>query len=422
MPRCHSEMRSWNTHALITRAAFSASNLPRLKEPVTVIALEIFLTLAKSTLPEVIKWHNSLLDRKVLGTARKMVVRPRIPDTILTHRDFLTAFKLNANQPVHYVRVLSPEEVSPDTPHDPSRAGPPGGTYAETEQGEIIQAKDVLSTFSDEPDWGMDQDLFADAEYGYGACPFGSEHGPSSQAAFHMAFLHENPLIMAVWPRLGRSFMEERIQLFFALARLAFENGANYWGWRFTSWAMHYLQDLTQPYHARALPSPVLPLLFRFLLNPNPGKFAEKNENYLKNRHWLFESAIHFILNEAVKKDTNHSFLQALSIPDGDSKPDHGFRWKTGPQIDVKPFIKELARVPADLAPRIDRALMDLMNDRRISDSSYSLANDAGYKICETLPAARSERPSVFDDFVRLVSPCLALAGEVSRHTVGMVA
>lgn len=161
MPRCHSEMRSWNTHALITRAAFSASNLPRLKEPVTVIALEIFLTLAKSTLPEVIKWHNSLLDRKVLGTAREMVVRPRIPDTILTHRDFLTAFKLNANQPVHYVRVLSPEEVSPDTPHDPSRAGPPGGTYAETEQGEIIQAKDVLSTFSDEPDWGMDQDLLS---------------------------------------------------------------------------------------------------------------------------------------------------------------------------------------------------------------------------------------------------------------------
>lgn len=233
MPQFRNDMLSWNTHALITHAALSASDLPRLNEPVPVMALETFLSLSKDRLQEVVKWHNRLLDRKVRGTAIKTVVRPRIPGEILTPHDFLTAFKLNVNQPVHYVRVLRPEEILPDAPHNPSRAGPPGGMYVKTEQGEAIQAREVLSTFSDEPDWGMDQDLFSNAGYGYGVCPFGSEHGPSSQAAFHMAFLHENRLIMAIWPRLGRNFMAERIQLFFALAELAFENGADYWGWRF---------------------------------------------------------------------------------------------------------------------------------------------------------------------------------------------
>ena len=313
MPQCLSAMRSWNTHALITRAALSTVNGPRLDDSIPVVALEAFLSIAKDPLRDVLKWYYELLDRKVQGAAAKRGAISEIPKEILTAGDFLAALKLNVNCPLQYVRVLKPEEISPDAPHAPSRAGPPGGMYVETGQEEAIQAREILCTFSDEPDWGMDQDLFSVAQYGYGSCPFGPEHGPSSQAPFHMAFLHENPLVMALRPGLGKSFMGERIQLFFALARLAMKSGVDYWGWRFASWAMHYLQDIAQPYHARPFPAARLPLLIRFILHPNPRRFAAKNENYLKNRHILFESIVHFLLNEAIKKRPDHPFLRALA-------------------------------------------------------------------------------------------------------------
>ncbi len=422
MPQCHSSMSSWNTHALITRAALSTAKIPRLDDSIPVIALEAFLPLAIEPLRDLLKWYYELLDRKVQGVPSKRGKVAEIPKEILTTRDFLAALRLNVSRPLHYVRVLRPEEISPDTPHDPSRSGPPGGMYVETGQQETIQAREVLCTFSDEPDWGMDQDLFPVEQYGYGSCPFGPEHGPSSQAPFHMAFLHENPLVMGLRPSLGRSFMGERVQLFFALAGLAMDSGADYWGWRFAAWAMHYLQDLTQPYHARLFPAARLPLLIRFILHPDPRSFAAKNENYLKNRHILFEAAVHFLLNEAVKKRVDHPFLRALA---GES-PSGGFQtrpyWRIEPEKNMRPLMKESSRVAADLARRTDRTLMALMDDPRIDDPSYSLAKDEAYRIDDTFPSACTTRLEPCDDFIKLVSLCLARTGEVSRYAVGVTA
>jgi hypothetical protein len=415
-------MRSWNTHALITRAALSTVNAPRLDDLIPVVALEAFLSIAKDPLREVLKWYYELLDRKVQGAAAKRGAISEIPKEILTTEDFLAVLKLNVNCPLQYVRVLKPEEISPDTPHDPSRAGPPGDMYVEAGQEEAIQAREVLCTFSDEPDWGMDQDLFSVAQYGYGSCPFGPEHGPSSQAPFHMAFLHENPLVLALRPSLGKSFMGERVQLFFALAGLAMDSGVDYWGWRFAAWAMHYLQDITQPYHARPFPAARLPLLIRFILHPDPRRFAAKNENYLKNRHILFESAVHFLLNEAIKKRPDHPFLGALAGKISGT----GFQTRphrpTDSQMGMKSLMKESSRVAADLARPIDRTMMALMDDPRISDPSYSLDKDRTYRIEETLPSAGRDRPDLFDDFIRLVSMCLARTGEVSRYAVQVTA
>jgi hypothetical protein len=418
MPQYHSAMCSWNTHALITRAALSIVDAPRLDDSIPVIALETFLSTAKKPLREVLKWYYELLDRRIQGAAVKNSAISEIPNEILTTSDFLAALKLNVNCPLQYVRVLSPDEISPEAPHDPSRAGPPGGMYVETGQEVGIQAREVLHTYSDEPDWGMDQDLFPVAQYGYGSCPFGPEHGPSSQAPFHMAFLHENPLVMALRPSLGRSFMVERIQLFFALAGLAMDSGVEYWGWRFAAWAMHYLQDITQPYHARPFPAAGLPLLVRFILHPNPRRFAAKNANYLKNRHILFESAVHFLLNEAVKKRDDHPFLRdlagAISRRGFDTRPYQPIE----PGMGIESLMKESSRTAADLARQIDRTMMALMDDPRISDPSYSLDKDREFRIDEVLPSARGERPDLFDDFAGLVSICLARAGEVSRYAV----
>jgi hypothetical protein len=422
MPEYHRAMRSWNTHALMTRAALSTVNAPRLDDSIPVIALDAFLSISKDPLQQVLKWYYELLNRKVHGVAGKTGASSEIPKEILAIGDFLAALKLNVNCPLQYVRVLRPEEISPEAPHDPSRAGPPGEMYVETGQGEAIQAREVLCTFSDEPDWGMDQDLFPIAQYGYGPCPFGPEHGPSSQAPFHMAFLHENPLVVALRPSLGKSFMAERVQLFFALAGLAMDSGIDYWGWRFAAWAMHYLQDIAQPYHARPFPAARLPILIRFLLHPNPRRFAAKNVNYLKNRHLLFESAVHFLLNEAVKKRAEHPFLRALAgeICRGgfEARPYQSI----APQIGIRSLMKESSRVAADLATQIDRTMMALIDDPKINDPRYSLDKDRTYRIEETLHSARRERPELFDDFIRLVSVCLVRSGEVSRFAVQVIA
>ncbi len=38
------------------------------------------------------------------------------------------------------------------------------------------------------------------------------------------------------------------------MAELSFENGNYYWGWRFYRGSAHYLADLGNPFHVKALP------------------------------------------------------------------------------------------------------------------------------------------------------------------------
>ena len=53
---------------------------------------------------------------------------------------------------------------------------------------------------------------------------------------------------------LEKTFPEYRAYQYFRLSQLAFRTGHPYWGYRFAGWGMHYIQDLTQPYHAKVLP------------------------------------------------------------------------------------------------------------------------------------------------------------------------
>src|SRR5690606_36594431 len=76
----------------------------------------------------------------------------------------------------------------------------------------------------------------------------------SSQAPFHIGYYHESALIFAAAPSLRQTLPHWRIYQYSGLARLAFASGHPYWGYRFLGWALHYLQDLTQPYHAKVVP------------------------------------------------------------------------------------------------------------------------------------------------------------------------
>ncbi|WP_372240140.1 phospholipase [Pseudomonas sp. R-28-1W-6] len=133
--------------------------------------------------------------------------------------------------------------------------------YLELRPGEAVSALQVLASAADEPDYGHDINLFRDnpgtagQDYNFGEQPFGDARFEySSQAPFHIGYYHESELIFAAAPYLARTLPHWRIYQYSGLARLAFASGHPYWGYRFLGWALHYLQDLTQPYHARVLP------------------------------------------------------------------------------------------------------------------------------------------------------------------------
>ncbi|MFC1834668.1 hypothetical protein ACFL2Q_08035 [Thermodesulfobacteriota bacterium] len=370
-----------------------------------MVALQDFLAAVSGTLPVLIRWYWDLLDRK----ARRNLPRAADPGRINTVADFIEALRINPAVQFPHVRVLRVDEIQSDTPHDSSRSGPPGGSYEKLGSNEKISPREILCTYSDEPDWGMDQDLFEIGRYGYGPCPFGPKTGQSSQAPFHMAFTSENRLVSALFPGLKRSFVEERVRVSYGLARLAFGTGMDYWGWRFTGWAMHYLQDITQPYHAKALPFPILPVLRRMVRERGLRTFAERNKNLLRNRHMMFEAVVHFLLNDAAKRYSTHELLLALA-EEGNANIGT-----------IRTVIVQCAHTAAHLARRADRAVSELMRDPRVDDPNYFMGDDHSYRVDEKVPEARVLRPARFDALMELLCEMLVHTGRVTRYAVRRV-
>jgi hypothetical protein len=393
--------RSWNTHAILTRAAFVTAQAPWLHDSVPVVSLKDFLAESRGALTDLLKTYWMRLASKTGASSPD-----DHPEEIRRAADLVRALRLNPDIGFPSVRLMLASEIDPETPHDMSRKGPPGGMYLATCNGESMEVLEVIATFSDEPDWGMDQDLFQIEEYQYGPCPYGLATGKSSQAPFHMAFLHESPLLTSLAPGLRVSFMEDRIRTFFELAKLAFRIGIDYWGWRFSAWAMHYLQDLTQPYHASPFPVPLIPILKRFIEWPHFGGLLEANKNYLKSRHLLFEAIIHFLMNDAAKRRQGHAFFEALR---GRGEI---------PSSSLKTMMEQASKIAKALARPADRALAALVNLPKIGDPAFSLEEDSDFKIHLLVPSVRTQRPKEYEGFVNVVAACLRETGKVTRYAI----
>ncbi|MDM8349405.1 phospholipase [Pseudomonas sp. sp1636] len=150
--------------------------------------------------------------------------------------------------------------------------------------GDKVAPLAVLATAADEPDYGHDINLFSDnpgeagALYGFGVQSFGDERFEySSQAPFHIGFFHESAVVYAGAPFLQRSWPDWRAYQYLDLARFAFATGHPYWGYRFLGWGLHYVQDLTQPYHATPLPGADLASMLLMEGKALAGFDADKN-------------------------------------------------------------------------------------------------------------------------------------------------
>ena len=129
------------------------------------------------------------------------------------------------------------------------------------EPGEKVVVLPGPPTSAREPDLRTQHNCWEDSpsewgkRYKLGKLPFGNPALDfNTQAPFHMGFYHQSWLIYRAAPFVARTYPMVRVHQFMGLSRLAFGANHAYWGWRFAAMAMHYVQDLTQPYHASLLP------------------------------------------------------------------------------------------------------------------------------------------------------------------------
>ncbi len=115
--------------------------------------------------------------------------------------------------------------------------------YLEGKVEDKTDAKTILSTYADEPDWGMDEGLSLNSMQSL----TGGSHG----------WRHQYYILLGGILKLGEA--PDRAVHFYNMAIEAFKNGDPYWGFRFLARALHYLQDLTNPFHAN--PGPTITLL-----------------------------------------------------------------------------------------------------------------------------------------------------------------
>ncbi len=235
--------------------------------------------------------------------------------------------------------------------------------------GDTATAREVLETASEEPDFGMDVGLFADnkttfgAEYGFGTQPFGNpELDYGTQAPFHMAFFHENFIIKLAAPFSKISHVEYRIRLYTALASFAFKTGHDYWGYRFAGWALHYIQDMAVPYHARMTPGiGTLRLIWANLF------YSEEKRNgllnILSNRHLVFEKYQYYALIDLMgRKAHDNLLLSALAGTSADAN--------AGSYTDR--YAREVvSRASYDIADDIDDLMGDSFPLKYVSDPAY---------------------------------------------------
>jgi len=202
--------------------------------------------------------------------------------------------------------------------------------YLALQPGEAVSALQVLSSAADEPDYGHDINLFSDnpgevgARYNFGVQPFGDARFEySSQAPFHIGYYHEPELVLQAAPYLRRTLPHWRIYQYTGLARLALATGHDYWGYRFLGWALHYMQDLTQPYHAKTVPGFSTPELMLIALKGAAGYPQDRQAAIARvaDRHTAIEEYQLERMQQLMDEQTPAPLLQAYTQTPPDAYP-----------------------------------------------------------------------------------------------------
>ena len=181
-----------------------------------------------------------------------------------------------------------------------------------------VASLDVIATASDEPDYGLDLFLWSDnpsaagKPSGWGPQPVGDPRSAqASRRPFESGYFDENTLVYRVAPWAKRSLVSVRFYQYASLAALALRTGHDYWGWRFAGIALHYVQSLTQPYHARLAPGTALAPWLAYNALANLGVTGPRNQRMQALR-------TQSLLLDALCQQLLPGSLEALQNPDQD--------------------------------------------------------------------------------------------------------
>ncbi|MEM7180236.1 MAG: hypothetical protein AAF518_04955 [Spirochaetota bacterium] len=383
---------SWRAHYLVTEKILRHPSMKFTKnEIVPVEPLSTFLEKEGISIQKLFKtYYKELKSKKKYPTVTqnfKAEVFPRKKPSIA---DFLSTARLNPSIKFPLVRRILPGQASIYPILKSSKVSPYVNpkyrfTVFEDVSSKSVSAASILYTYLDEPDWGMDRDLWGIKKYGYGKQPFGSPTGPSSQAPFHIAYLHENFMVKNLKPEFLKTLPLDRIKLFSRLSKLAMRTGHRYWGYRFAAWATNYIQDLCQPYQSKAVPFGSWMNYFSTAISLNKSRVLEKNQQIVANRQYAYEDFVALSLERSYTIKDKRSSSLARYLYTGDTYLKKSFS-------NYDKLVYHITFQSSSHSRIIDKTIQDTFGDKLTLDPKFDFAN------------AKSSGDFRMDEFIQTVN------------------
>lgn len=417
-----SQAFAWSNHSVPTYRALE--QMPELAHAAPVIAepLEAFLKAEEKTIEALLAtqeaWAAANLENyPTRPAALAFVARPERSDEA-RRQAFLMALRIAPNS--KFALYIQPDPLQaatgprlaysavntlPEQPHSEYK-------FIGLKPGDAVAPLAVIASASDEPDYGLDINLWEDSPsewgklYGFGNQPFGNPALYfSSQAPFHMGFFHEDRIVYMAAPFIKRTFPLLRSYQYWSLAALAFRTGHPYWGWRFAGLSLHYLQDLTQPYHASLAPgNSTLKMLGANVL-AMAGMSGQKDDMVvlLSNRHLALEKYQNELMHNAASNKLETALERALHNTSKD---------QSYPEWTDKYLRNVVSAQSWAYAPQLTQILVATMPAQFVSDPSFDFGvKESGITLVNEL----AQQPEA--SRARLENALAELLGNFGAHS-----
>lgn len=250
--------------------------------------------------------------------------------------------------------------------------------------GTTVPLREVLQAgILDEPDHGMDEDLPDSADPDSYRTWMGGKTGPTSKGFRHMYFggwkLH-SPLATFQIPFGAIGASPRRVELLVTEARRLIRARELFWGVRVLGWALHYVQDLAQPFHSAQLPSlamvpwsaPWDALHAEGVKAAFPALVRETTRT-IANYHWAFEEATYQELQTPGKS----AFSDCLSVPEKTFQSEFKEGYADTTLNSPEALARAVAAYSVKLAPEVGRAVYGYFGSA-LKEPGIDLARNRG--------------------------------------------
>ncbi|MGQ0709756.1 MAG: hypothetical protein ACT4NV_08410 [Rhodoferax sp.] len=419
---------AWGNHTVPTYRALE--HIPELAKaaPVEVESLESFLKAEEQTL-------EALLASQEAWAAANIDNYPKRPEALAFKASparsdearrlaFLMALRVAPNARLALYYQPEPAKTLPATAQrlpwaevitlpEPLRHN---YRFIALKSGERIDPLSVIASAADEPDYGLDINCWSDSPsdwgkvYNLGKLPFGNPALPyATQAPFHMGFYHESRILYAAAPFIQRTYPLLRSYQYWSLAALAFRTGHPYWGWRFAGLSLHYIQDLTQPFHARLAPGSSTLRLLGINLLSMLGLSGPKDRAIvlLSNRHLVVDK----YQNERTYAGALDPAVDPMEKALADTSQDRQYpEWNDRYVRDV------VTKQSSGWGKRIDSVVAESLPAQYVNDPAFDFGvQEAGISLIEVL--SKTE-PSARERLDAAIAELLANFGAHTRNEV----